>query len=220
MGRHKAQRNFRQRDAQNYGWRLLWKADGLQPQQRPASQTHQLINDCYSPSQGLSNPDAHTRGRYGFERSTQGKRRRRRRTRGPTLHSHHVGITVWTTKRLEETTWKNWSHAGPVWRQWDATMEDMRRQWLLQGSCSTRMLLSLCLQLNQCWGCMEKTHSYLFFNIFFVNVFYIYDFAKIQQRLSTNPVVTKNVCHTQFNKFNKKAHIESAVSDITVLKNP
>lgn len=105
----KAQKSCRQRDAPNCGWRLLWKADGLQPQQRPGSQTHQLINDCHPPSQGPSNTDAHSRGRYGT-----GLRRR-----GLTLHSTHVGITVWTNKRLEGMTRKKWSHVQtsltPVW---------------------------------------------------------------------------------------------------------
>ena len=66
----------RQRDAQNYGWRLLWKAEGLQPQQRPGSQSHQLINDCLSPSQGA------IKHRRTYQRKILYGTRQERRRRG------------------------------------------------------------------------------------------------------------------------------------------
>ena len=128
------------RDAQNYGWRFLWKADGLQPQQRPGSQTHQLINDCLSRQTETHIPEE---DRVCFEKRAQGRRRRRRR--GLALRSHHMGITFGTNKRLEEM---NGSHVLTSLTP-DATMENICRQQLLLGRFFTH--INMVGQYNKNW---------------------------------------------------------------------
>lgn len=103
----KAQKGCRQKDAQNYSWLLLWRADGLQPQQKDRK-PNPLVNQWLLLLQtGLSKhmPE----GRYGA-----GLKRR-----GLTPRSLRVGRTVSTNKRLEEQARKKWSHVRtsltPVW---------------------------------------------------------------------------------------------------------
>lgn len=103
----KAQKGCRQKDAQNYSWLLLWRADGLQPQQK-ARKPNPPVNQwllLLQPGPSKHMPE----GRYGA-----GLRRR-----GLTPRSLRVGRTVSTNKRLEEQARKKWSHVRtsltPVW---------------------------------------------------------------------------------------------------------